>query len=48
MFENSNVNISAFIDVMRDCSANLSSRKLDANQITNYNKGLEKVIELLG
>jgi transcriptional regulator with XRE-family HTH domain len=47
MFENSNVNISAFIDVMRDCSANLSSRKLDANQITNYNKGLEKVIELL-
>jgi transcriptional regulator with XRE-family HTH domain len=47
IFENSNVNINAFIEVMRDCSTNLSSRKLDAGQITNFNKGVEKIIDLL-
>ncbi len=48
MLENNNVNVVSFIEVLRECSTNLSSKKLDANQITNYNKGLEKVIELLG
>jgi recombination DNA repair RAD52 pathway protein len=48
MLENNNVNVGSFIEVLRECSTNLSSKKLDANQITNYNKGLEKVIELLG
>ena len=47
MFENGNVNINSFIEVMRDCSTNLSSRKLDATQNTNFNKGLEKIVELL-
>jgi transcriptional regulator with XRE-family HTH domain len=48
MLENSSVNVNSFIEVLRECSTNLSSKKLDANQITNYNKGLEKLIELLG
>lgn len=47
MFENNNVNVTMFIDVMRDCSSGLAARKLDANQITNFNKGLERIIELL-
>ncbi len=47
MFENNNVNIGSFVDVLKDCSSNLASRKLDANQITNYNKGLERIVELL-
>ncbi|MFN5319470.1 MAG: helix-turn-helix domain-containing protein [Bacteroidia bacterium] len=47
MFENANVNVPSFIEVLRDCSSSLSSRKLDASQITNFNKGLEKVVELL-
>lgn len=47
MLENNSVNVLSFIDVLKECSTNLSSKKLDANQITNYNKGLEKVIELL-
>jgi transcriptional regulator with XRE-family HTH domain len=48
IFENNNVNVASFIDVLKDCSTNLASRKLDANQITNYNKGLERIVELLG
>jgi transcriptional regulator with XRE-family HTH domain len=47
MFENNNVNIGNFLDVLKDCSANLASRKLDGNQITNYNKGIERIVELL-
>lgn len=47
MLENNNVNIGSFIEVLKECSTNLSARKLDASQITNYNKGLEKLIELL-
>lgn len=47
MFENNNISIPMFIEVLKDCSTNLSSKKLDANQITNYNKGLERVVELL-
>ncbi len=47
MFENNNVNIGSFVDVMKDCSNHLASRKLDAAQITNFNKGLEKLVELL-
>ncbi|MEX1188706.1 MAG: helix-turn-helix domain-containing protein [Bacteroidia bacterium] len=47
MFENNNVNINSFIDVLRDVSSNLSAKKLDGNQITNYNKGLERIIDLL-
>jgi transcriptional regulator with XRE-family HTH domain len=47
MFENSGVAIPAFLEVLREVSSNLSSRKLDGNQITNYNKGLERMIELL-
>lgn len=47
MFENNNVNIHSFIDVLRDCSGTLAARKLDANQITNFNKGMERIIELL-
>lgn len=47
LMENNSINISSFIEVLRDCSTNLSSRKLDANQITNFNKGVEKITELL-
>jgi transcriptional regulator with XRE-family HTH domain len=47
IFENHNVNIGSFVEVMKDCSNHLASRKLDANQITNFNKGLEKLVELL-
>jgi transcriptional regulator with XRE-family HTH domain len=47
LLENNNVYISSFIEVLRECSTNLSSRKLDANQITNFNKGIEKITELL-
>jgi DNA-binding XRE family transcriptional regulator len=47
MLENNNVNIHSFIDVLRDCSGSLAARKLDANQITNFNKGMERIIELL-
>jgi len=47
MFENAHVNVPSFIEVLRDCSATLSSRKLDASQIGNFNKGLEKIVELL-
>ncbi|HOY49871.1 MAG TPA: helix-turn-helix transcriptional regulator [Flavobacteriales bacterium] len=47
MFENNNVNIGNFLDVLKDCSTNLASRKLDGNQITNYNKGIERIVELL-
>jgi transcriptional regulator with XRE-family HTH domain len=47
MFENAHVNVPSFMEVLRDCSATLSSRKLDASQIGNFNKGLEKIVELL-
>lgn len=47
MFENNNVNINSFIDVLKEVSSNLASKKLDGNQITNYNKGLERIIDLL-
>jgi DNA-binding XRE family transcriptional regulator len=47
MFENNNVNIHSFIDVLRDCSGTLAARKLDANQITNFNKGIDRIVELL-
>src|SRR5690606_37428115 len=47
MFENHNVNIPQFLEVLKDCSSNYSSKKLDANQITNYNKGIEQLLALL-
>ncbi len=47
MFENNNVSINSFIDVLKEVSSGLSSKKLDANQITNYNKGVERIIDLL-
>lgn len=47
MFENGGVSIPAFLEVLRDVSSNLSNKKLDGNQITNYNKGLDRMIELL-
>jgi len=47
MFENNHISIPLFVETLRDCSSNLASKKLDANQITNYNKGLERVLELL-
>jgi len=47
MMENNNVNIAAFVEVLKDCSNSLASRKLDAAQITNFNKGMEKLVELL-
>lgn len=47
MMENNNVNIASFVEVLKDCSNQLASRKLDAAQITNFNKGMEKLVELL-
>jgi transcriptional regulator with XRE-family HTH domain len=47
MFENNNVNINSFIEVLREVSSGLAAKKLDGNQITNYNKGLERIIDLL-
>ena len=47
MFENNNVNINSFIDVLKEVSSGLATKKLDGNQITNYNKGLERIIDLL-
>jgi hypothetical protein len=41
------VNVPSFIDVLKESSNTLSSKKLDANQITNYNKGIERIVELL-
>lgn len=48
IFEGNNVNISSFVEVLKESANTLSGKKLDANQITNYNKGIERVIELLG
>lgn len=48
IFEGNNVNIPSFVTVLKESANTLSSKKLDANQITNYNKGIERVIELLG
>ena len=48
IFEGNNVNVPSFIDVLKESSNTLSSKKLDANQITNYNKGIERIVELLG
>jgi len=47
LIEANGVNLPSFLDILKDCSSNLSSRRLDANQITNYNKGLERLVELL-
>lgn len=46
MFENNNVNSNQFADVLRE-TINLVSKKLDGTQLTNYKKGVERVIELL-
>lgn len=48
IFEGNNVNVPSFIDVLKESTNTLSSKKLDANQITNYNKGIERIVELLG
>lgn len=48
IFEGNNVNVPSFIDVLKESSNTLSSKKLDANQITNFNKGIERIVELLG
>jgi transcriptional regulator with XRE-family HTH domain len=45
--ENNQVNIASFVEVLKDITANMSSKKLDANQITNFAKGIEKLTELL-
>jgi len=47
MFENNNINVQMFVEILKDCSSSMASKKMDANQITNYNKGLERVVELL-
>jgi transcriptional regulator with XRE-family HTH domain len=47
MFENSGVNIPSFLEVIKEISSNLSAKRLDGNQITNYNKGLDRLIDLL-
>jgi len=46
-FESSNVNVQGFLELLREVSVNLSQKKLDAIQITNFNKGIEKLQELL-
>ena len=48
IFEGNNVSIPSFIDVLKETANSLSGKKLDANQITNYNKGIERIVELLG
>jgi transcriptional regulator with XRE-family HTH domain len=47
IFENHNVNIGSFVDVLKDVSSSYASKKLDGNQITNFNKGIERIAELL-
>jgi transcriptional regulator with XRE-family HTH domain len=46
MFENNNIITNQFTDILRE-TVSIVSKKLDSNQITNYKKGVEKVIELL-
>ena len=46
MFENNNIATNQFTDILRE-TVSIVSKKLDSNQITNYKKGVEKVIELL-
>jgi len=46
MFENNNVSPGQFVDVLKE-TVNLVSKKLDGNQLTNYKKGVERVIDLL-
>jgi transcriptional regulator with XRE-family HTH domain len=46
MFENNNIVTNQFTDILRE-TVSIVSKKLDSNQITNYKKGVEKVIELL-
>jgi transcriptional regulator with XRE-family HTH domain len=46
MFENSGVTASAFIEVLKE-SVSAVSKKMDGNALTNYKKGVERVIDLL-
>jgi transcriptional regulator with XRE-family HTH domain len=47
IFESNHVHVLSFIEVLKDCSSSYASKKLDGNQITNFNKGIEKIIDLL-
>lgn len=46
MFEGAGVNTHAFAEVLKESLA-LVSKKLDGNALTNYKKGVEKVIDLI-
>jgi transcriptional regulator with XRE-family HTH domain len=47
IFENNHVNLPSFVEVLKDVSSSYASKKLDGNQITNFNKGIERLSELL-
>jgi hypothetical protein len=45
--ESNKVNIPSFLDVLKGVNSNLSQKKLDAGQISNFNKGIEMLETLL-
>jgi transcriptional regulator with XRE-family HTH domain len=47
IFENHHVNLPSFVEVLKDVSSSYATKKLDGNQITNFNKGIERLVELL-
>jgi len=47
IFENHHINTNSFVEVLKDCSSSYASKKLDGNQITNFNKGIERIADLL-
>jgi transcriptional regulator with XRE-family HTH domain len=47
IFENHHVNLPSFVEVLKDVSSSYATKKLDGNQITNFNKGIERLAELL-
>jgi len=47
IFENHHVNLPSFVEVLKDVSSSYATKKLDGNQITNFNKGIERIAELL-
>ncbi|MBX7201538.1 MAG: helix-turn-helix transcriptional regulator [Bacteroidia bacterium] len=46
-FEDNKVDVGSFFEVLRNITVNLSQKKLDAEQITNFNKGIEMLGKLL-
>jgi len=47
IFENHHVNLPSFVEVLKDVNSSYATKKLDGNQITNFNKGIERLAELL-